>query len=444
MKFDPSRRKVLALGAGAALASTGLGSAADLEGAQNIDSHPTVDAEVVDSFTDGLELNVTISVTDPDDEVDRIGFIVENYNDRTVDIATHWFNEASGEKTVSKVVSLNRAPYACYAFVKAGSDYYSVDSVRLGPETEAPAPQLLGVDVSGTTATIDYEVSPDEPAEYSVGASVSPISGSSSGDPVYTTERNDPYDEPTTARTVVTGLAPNTEYTATAWTELDTWAMKEQSDYAESETQTFKTGDVVAPEPETEHRLVIGGSSDVSYYRVTTTGSLEQTTETGDAPFSSATVDDEDYVSGSSACGGVAGGADAYVFTGELTNVGVDGAASVYLDGEEIDPADYADELPHHLAITGGSDLTEYAFRVSGDVIKTTEVDGTGLSLNPSYDDEDTVSAGQGAGATAGGTDAYRFSSPQVTSAEEDISFTQFDGDATVYLNGEEIDPADY
>ncbi|WP_224268917.1 hypothetical protein [Haloprofundus salinisoli] len=443
MKFDPSRRKVLALGAGAALASTGLGSAANLEGAQNIDSHPTVDAEIVDSSTDGLELNVTISVTDPNGEVDRAGFIVEDYNDETVDIAMHWFNQSSGEETVSKVVPLNRAPYSCYAFVKAGSDYYSVDSVGLAPETEAPAPQLLGVSVSGTTATIDYEVAPEKPALYSVGASVSSINGSNSGDPQYTTERTDEYGEPTTARTVVTGLAPDTEYTAAAWTRLDTWATEKQTDYAESEPQTFKTGDVVDSEPVTEHRLVIGGSSDVSYYRLTVSGSLEQTTETGDAPFSSATIDDEDYVSGSSACGGVAGGADAYVFTGELTNVGVDGAASVYLDGEEIDPDDYTDELPHHLAITGGSSRTDYAFSVSGDLIKTTEVEGTGLSLNPSYDDEDTVSHGEGAGATAGGTDAYRFSDSG-TVAGDAIAFTEFDGDATVYLNGNEIDPSQY
>ncbi|WP_224449614.1 hypothetical protein [Haloprofundus salilacus] len=439
MKFDSSRRKVLALGAGAALATTGLGSAADLEGEQSIEHHPTVDAEVVDFFTDGLELNVTISVTDPDNAVDRIGFIVEDYNDETVDIAAYWFNDASGEATVSKVVPLNRAPYSCYAFVKAGSEYYTIDSVGLSPETEAPAPQLLDVSVSGTTATIEYEVDPQEPLIFGARASVD---GPTSGTPRYVTERDDPYQEPSFFRTVVTGLDPNTEYTATATTMLDFWGDQEDADTAESESTTFRTGDVIEPEPATERRLVVGGGDEVAYYRVTVTGSLERTTETGDAPFDSATVDDEDFVSGHSACGGVAGGADAYVFTGELTNVGVDGGATVYLDGEEIHPGDYTDELPHHLAITGGSERTDYAFRTAGDVIKTTEVDGTGLDLNPTYDDEDTVSDGEASGATAGGTDAYRLDGGG--SSGDPVTFTKFDGDATVYLDGEEIDPDDY
>ena len=51
----------------------------------------------------------------------------------------------------------------------------------------------------------------------------------------------------------------------------------------------------------------------------------------------SVSVNDNDVLEDSSMNGRVRGGADAYRFTGEMTNLAIDGDATVYLNGEEID-----------------------------------------------------------------------------------------------------------
>lgn len=163
--------------------------------------------------------------------------------------------------------------------------------------------------------------------------------------------------------------------------------------------------------------LVIVGSEGETSYELTVDGDLPKSDEQG------ATVDPEDSVDGSSATGAVAGnGADAYRFSGSITDITLDGDATLYLNGERYEP------YPNRLVIVGSEDVANYAFTVDGKLRKSGD-------RGASIDDEDTVTGTRATGTVAGhGADAYRFSG-NVT------NFT-LDGDATVYLNGEKVELA--
>ncbi|WP_224270057.1 hypothetical protein [Haloprofundus salinisoli] len=157
-------------------------------------------------------------------------------------------------------------------------------------------------------------------------------------------------------------------------------------------------------------------------YRFSVDGEVEKTTDTGGAPRTFASLDDDDTLSDATAEGRVYGGADAYRFTGEVTNWVVEGGAAVYVDGDAVDP----DEFPTSsvLAITGNG---EYTFAVDGSVEKTTLTGGADLPP-ASLNDADDVDGGAVSGSVFGGTDAYVV----------DGAVTDFDLDdgLTGYLDG--------
>jgi hypothetical protein len=84
------------------------------------------------------------------------------------------------------------------------------------------------------------------------------------------------------------------------------------------------------------HRLSIAGGSpsNVARYEFRVTGSVEKTTARD------ATIDEDDAVDGGAVSGGVAGATDSYRFAGELASFSLDGDATVYLDGQQVDPND--------------------------------------------------------------------------------------------------------
>ncbi|WP_049899799.1 malectin domain-containing carbohydrate-binding protein [Halococcus agarilyticus] len=143
----------------------------------------------------------------------------------------------------------------------------------------------------------------------------------------------------------------------------------------------------------------------------------------------SSSIDSADSIAndGKSATGGVGSGTDTYVFTGELGDLAVDGDATVYLNGERIYPEEPVQQ--NTLRIVGSGTWTTYEFSVSGTIDE---------DASSSLGGADSIAA-DGKSATGGvvsGTDKYVF-----TGELDDLAV---DGDATVYLNGEEIDPADY
>ncbi|ELZ07855.1 hypothetical protein [Natrialba aegyptia] len=193
-----------------------------------------------------------------------------------------------------------------------------------------------------------------------------------------------------------------------------------------SDSTTSGETDATTDEDDTEGEqllLVEGDSADVTRYEFAVDGSVEQATTDG------ATIDSEDELGDGSVRGVVADWKDAFRFEGELSSLTVDGPGRVLVDGEEVDPADYGEELPHELEIDGRGAPTSYEITVDG----TIELDA-----DEDPDDEATTISGSTVqSSVTDSTQEFRFSG-----ALTDVTFT--DGEAAVFLDGERIDPAAY
>jgi hypothetical protein len=118
----------------------------------------------------------------------------------------------------------------------------------------------------------------------------------------------------------------------------------------------------------------------------------------------------EDTVEGSTASGSVGPdrGIDSFDYTGEITAFSLDGPATVYRNGQEVNPATLGEsdqQLPNTLILNGvdsPNTASKYVFEVSGDIEKSAELG----SVN-AYD---TTSSGSVEGRVIGGKDAYRYS----------------------------------
>jgi len=159
---------------------------------------------------------------------------------------------------------------------------------------------------------------------------------------------------------------------------------------------------------------VKSSTDDVASYTVTVSEDIK-----GDG-----TLNSEDTISGTTAEGAVANGADGYNYAGEITEFTYDGQLTVYRNGEQVDSDELGKpDLTETLKIESTTEGTaNYSVTVSEDI----EGDGT---LN----DEDSVSGTTAEGAVANGADGYNY-------AGEITEFT-YDGQLTVYRNGEQVDP---
>ena len=122
--------------------------------------------------------------------------------------------------------------------------------------------------------------------------------------------------------------------------------------------------------------------------------------------------------------GGVNGGTDSYVISGDPTGFVADGRVNVYLNGEQISPAEFVRTT--FTFESSNSDKASYEFSTSGDVTKSKYM---GASIN----DNDDIGSGGADGAISGsGRDSYAFTG----------EVTDFSGsdNLRVYLNREEVD----
>ena len=139
-----------------------------------------------------------------------------------------------------------------------------------------------------------------------------------------------------------------------------------------------------------------------------------------------ATIDPNDTVDGSSATGQVGGGGrDSYEYTGEITRLVLDGGATLYYNGESIDPATY---LPNTVTIESAS-YVEYEIETTDGIVKSAAMG----AADPSDTVDGTTATGQ---AGEGGQDSFAYPG--------EIESLDIDGDATVYRNGEVIDPDEF
>lgn len=173
-----------------------------------------------------------------------------------------------------------------------------------------------------------------------------------------------------------------------------------------------------------EHTLLFDGvDADVTRYEFEVDGDVEPSSYDG------ATIDDAAEVDDSLAHGVVADWKDAFRFTGDLEQLTLDGPATVSLDGDEIDPADYGEEYPHSLEVEGEGEPTSFEVTVDGSIE---------LESSAAEDDETTTVSGSTVqSSVTDDTLTFEFSG-----ALTDV--TIIDGDATVRLGDDVIDPDDY
>ncbi|ELY39138.1 hypothetical protein [Natronorubrum tibetense] len=193
---------------------------------------------------------------------------------------------------------------------------------------------------------------------------------------------------------------------------------------ASGESDSGSDGSSEPEEEELEHTLLFDGdTSDVTRYEFSVDGDVEPSNYEG------ATIDDAAGIEDAVAHGVVADWRDAFRFSGDLEELTVDGPATVLLDDEEIDPADYGEDLPHVLEVEGQGEPTSFEITV----------DGT-IELDSEDEPEDEVTTISGSTVQSSVTDdslTFRFSG-----ALTDVSI--IDGEADVSLDDERIDPDDF
>ncbi|WP_010612580.1 glycosyl hydrolase [Halococcus hamelinensis] len=167
--------------------------------------------------------------------------------------------------------------------------------------------------------------------------------------------------------------------------------------------------------------LTIASNGGRFSYTVSVSGELEKSSANG------ASIDPNDTISGSTATGqGGGGGVDSYEFSGELVVLDVDGDATVTLNGDRIDSDDYFDSV---VTIEDGGSGGEYTLASSGRMNRT---GANGASIDGNDDLVGSTAIGQ----VDGDADSYKFSGALVV--------LNTDGDVTVRLDGNRVDPDDY
>lgn len=170
---------------------------------------------------------------------------------------------------------------------------------------------------------------------------------------------------------------------------------------------------------------ISGDGSESASYRFSVTDTIEKSTARN------ASISDEDSINDGVVEGIVGGGTDSYDYAGEISEFDVDGNATVYHNGDQVEPsalqADPTTDgaLPNLVVVDGSPSprsLTNYAFDVTGEV----EKDAEHGSVN-AYDD---ISDGTVTGRVIGGKDAFRFSG----------DLTRFEVDGTAHVSVKDND----
>ncbi|WP_137286288.1 hypothetical protein [Halorussus salinisoli] len=138
-------------------------------------------------------------------------------------------------------------------------------------------------------------------------------------------------------------------------------------------------------------------------------------------------VDEGDEVDATRASGrvGPERGEDLFYFEGDLTELTVDGPASVWVDGEEVDPANYpGNDAPRRNTIeivSQGGGVARYEFSVNGSVRQRDSGDDVSGNVVSGHVGPDR------------GTDTFGYTG--------EITSFSLSGPASVYRNGERVDP---
>ncbi|WP_222918372.1 right-handed parallel beta-helix repeat-containing protein [Natrinema sp. SYSU A 869] len=170
--------------------------------------------------------------------------------------------------------------------------------------------------------------------------------------------------------------------------------------------------------------VVINGSDeDATRYEFTVSGEAERSSYDG------ASIDDEDAIEDGTIYGGVADWKDAFLFSGEIEELTVDGPGTVSVNGEQIDPSDFGDDLPHVLEVEGSGDPVGFEITVDGTIE---------LASDEEPEDEATTISGSTVQSSVT-DDSIRF---RFSGTLTDVTLTN--GTPTITVDGEEIDLEEY
>jgi hypothetical protein len=128
---------------------------------------------------------------------------------------------------------------------------------------------------------------------------------------------------------------------------------------------------------------------------------------------------------GTTATGGVTGSSDTYTFTGALQTLDVAAGVTVFVDGQEIDPADFGADRT--IEIVGSGTWSTYEVVVDGEILG-----GSGLQPSDSISADGTTATG----GVTGGSDTYTFTG--------EIQSIDVEPGVTVFVDGVEIDPTSF
>ncbi|RQG90181.1 right-handed parallel beta-helix repeat-containing protein [Natrarchaeobius halalkaliphilus] len=194
-----------------------------------------------------------------------------------------------------------------------------------------------------------------------------------------------------------------------------------------------QSGDDDEDENELPNTIVFDGEGgqDVSEYHFVVDGDIDHSEYHSEYGTGGEFVDDQTIE------GWVRGGVDGFRFEGELIELEVDGDAAVRVNGIEVDPAEFDDDdegeegnddSPSTLAFDGegGQEITEYRFGATGEIQRSEELSEYGTGGE--FVEDQTIE-----GWVRGGKDGFHL--------EGELTELDVDGDATVYVDGEAVDP---
>ncbi|WP_336328812.1 hypothetical protein [Halovenus sp. HT40] len=117
--------------------------------------------------------------------------------------------------------------------------------------------------------------------------------------------------------------------------------------------------------------LAIDGATAETAYEFTADGRIYAETESTGYP-----------TSGTNSEGVVGNGTDRYTVEGTITDIRLDGVATVYLNGQQVNPAAFNGGYPHELVFNTGDTATSYTFAVTA-LSPWEAADGTGRVTVP-------------------------------------------------------------
>ncbi|MFC6992320.1 hypothetical protein ACFQH3_11505 [Haladaptatus sp. GCM10025707] len=151
---------------------------------------------------------------------------------------------------------------------------------------------------------------------------------------------------------------------------------------------------------------LVGAATGTTTYTFNVSGSVSEAADSK--------LDLNKNVFGTNVEGAVSKAAHSYQYSGEITDISVDGPADIYVDGIKVRPEEALErlpELPNLLILDGDAsdDVTGYMVSVDGELVRSDALSSAPEDATTWDRLDDTVKNGTVTGVVAEGTDAYRF-----------------------------------